>query len=89
MHCARLILISSFLLSFANFALSQTNDLTHRPQLARSYGDTPLAFELNQGQAPAEIQFLSHSTGSSVELGTDRAVFTLSQKDMGNPHSDG
>ena len=49
MHCARLILISSFLLSFANFALSQTNDLTHRPQ----------------------------------------AVFTLSQKDMGNPHSDG
>lgn len=87
MRCAHLILISSFLLSFANFAFSQTNDVTHRPQLARSYGDTPLAFELNQGQAAAGIQFLSHGAGSTVELGADRAIFTLAQKDQGNPHS--
>src|ERR1700692_3425262 len=87
MRIARPSLISLFLVVVTNLVFSQNPFQPKHPQLAQSYGDAPLAFELNQGQAPADIQFLSHSFGSSVEFGADRAVFTLAKKDRGSPHS--
>ena len=87
MRIARPSLISLFLLVVTNLVFSQNTFQPKHPQLAQSYGDAPLAFELNQGQAPADIQFLSHSFGSSVEFGAARAVFTLAKKDQGSPHS--
>src|ERR1700691_1093373 len=79
MRAASLILAS--LLHFTGLLLSQVSQSqaspSDKPQLLNSYGDTPLSFEFNEGQAPAGVQFLSHSAGSSVELGADRAVLTL------------
>lgn len=86
MRTARPIPISLFFLIASllvtSLLFSQSKPLPHGPQPARSYGDIPLAFELNQGQAPAEVQFLMHSAASTVALAGDRAIFTLFQRDQ-------
>jgi hypothetical protein len=60
-----------------------------KPSAAQHYGDLPLAFEPNRGQAAAPIQFLSHSTGQLVLLERNQAVLRVAtrplQKDAKNP----
>ena len=42
-----------------------------------SYGKLPLSFEANNGQADAQVKFLSHTSGYSLFLTADEAVLTL------------
>jgi hypothetical protein len=88
MRTSRPIPALLFVLFFVTSLLSsQVNTQPRGAQLAKSYGDIPLAFESNVGQAPAGVDFLSHSSGASVELAGPRAIFTLSQQDPASPHS--
>jgi hypothetical protein len=48
-----------------------------RPQILRSYGNLPLSFEVNQGQADSGVRFLSHAGGSSLHLTQTEAILTL------------
>jgi hypothetical protein len=44
-----------------------------------SYGQLPLAFELNQGQVDSAVEFLAHSAGASVFLTRDSAALRLTK----------
>jgi hypothetical protein len=46
-------------------------------QIQESYGRLPLAFEANQGQADARVQFLSHGSGYSLALAATEAVLSF------------
>jgi hypothetical protein len=46
---------------------------------ASAYGQLPLAFEANQGQAPAGIDYVANGSGSSLDLTSQAAVLTLGQ----------
>src|SRR5258708_13932450 len=87
MCISRPFLASLFFLLVTSLLYSQVNTQPRGVQPAKSYGDIPLAFETNLGQAPAGVDFLSHSAGGSVELAGTRAVFTLSQQNAASPHS--
>jgi hypothetical protein len=45
----------------------------------RNYGNPPLSFELNQGQASGPIKFLSRGNGYSLFLTPTEAVVALGQ----------
>ena len=78
MHPCRTL--SALLLTFllAQPVLSQTASPQHRPSIADSaYGSAPLVFERNLGQAPGEIQFLSHSGAASVALMKNRVLLAI------------
>lgn len=47
--------------------------------LAASYGQLRLAFEANQGQAPASVDYLAHGSGYTLALAADQAVLSLGQ----------
>jgi len=46
-------------------------------RILHSYGKLPLSFEPNQGQADAQVKFLSRTSGYSLFLTGDEAVLTL------------
>jgi hypothetical protein len=46
-------------------------------QVSESYGRLPLSFEVNRGQAPASVRFISRARGSSLYLTSDEAVLVL------------
>jgi uncharacterized protein (TIGR03437 family) len=48
----------------------------------RHYGDLPLSFELNQGQAGGQIKFLSRGNGYSLFLTSTEAVVALRQGEL-------
>jgi len=48
-----------------------------RPRMLRSYGNLPLSFEVNEGQADSRVKFLSHAGGSSLHLTQTGAILTL------------
>src|SRR5580698_10226490 len=78
MHPCRTL--SALLLSFllAQLVFSQTASPQHRPSIADpAYGSAPLVFERNLGQAPGEIQFLSHSGAASVALMNNRVLLAI------------
>jgi hypothetical protein len=81
MSSPRFLLCLSLLL-VTTIGYSQNNLTPFASKAAKSYGDIPLAFESNRGQVPAGIDFLSRGTESTVELGSDRAIFTLAKKDQ-------
>jgi len=87
MRNSRPILASLVFLLLTSLLYSQVNRQPRGAQPVKSYGDIPLAFESNVGQAPAGIDFLSHSAGAIVELAGPRAIFTLSQQNAPSPHS--
>ena len=66
-------------LLFTSLAYTQTN----MPRPAIDYGATPLFFEVNHGQAPAGIDFISRGSGPTLELRGDRATFAFSQSGQG------
>jgi hypothetical protein len=47
------------------------------PVLGAGYGQLPIAFEPNQGQADAEVQFLAHGPGYGLFLTPTEAVLSL------------
>ena len=51
-----------------------------KPSAAQRYGDLPLAFEPNRGQAGDPVQFLSHSTGQLLLLEKNQAVLRVVAK---------
>ncbi len=51
-------------------------DLASRGKVAGNYGKLPLSFEANQGQADARVKFLLHSSGYTLFLTSDEAVFS-------------
>jgi hypothetical protein len=48
-------------------------------RLAKSYGDLPLSFEPNRGQAGAHVKFISRGTGHSLSLTSAGATLELSK----------
>src|SRR5580698_599104 len=50
-------------------------------QLAKNYGNLPLSFEANQGQAGAKVRFLSRGNGYSLLLTDSAAVLALTKHD--------
>ncbi|HEY3128912.1 MAG TPA: SBBP repeat-containing protein [Acidobacteriota bacterium] len=49
-------------------------------RLREAFGNLPLSFEANQGQANASIRFLSHGPGYSLFLTPDEAILVLSSR---------
>jgi hypothetical protein len=47
------------------------------PSAAASYGQLPLAFEPNQGQAAAPADFLAHGSGYTLLLNANQATLGL------------
>jgi hypothetical protein len=47
------------------------------PGLAASYGQLPLAFEANEGQAAPQINYLSHGSGYTLDLTAQQAALHL------------
>jgi len=50
-----------------------------QPQAVANYGNLPLSFEANQGQADPSVKFLSRGSGYSLFLTSDGAVLALGQ----------
>jgi hypothetical protein len=48
-------------------------------QLQENYGRLPVSFEVNQGQADAQVQFLAHGKGYSLALTSHEAVLSFQQ----------
>jgi hypothetical protein len=66
------------------------NDLTKphkalQAEIKQAYGKLPLSFEVNQGQADADVKFLSRGNGYSLFLTNNEAVLALkSNKENSN-----
>jgi hypothetical protein len=63
-------------------ALPAANEAHDRARLVQNYDRLPLSFEANQGQADAQVKFLSRGSGYSVYL-TDRAAILALHKPAG------
>lgn len=59
-----------------NAGLSQPDPQT-RARLSESYGNLPLSFEANQGQADNAVKFLSRGSGYQLKLKANEAVLEL------------
>jgi hypothetical protein len=65
----------------------EARDLLSASTLAAAtsaYGQLPLAFEVNQGQAPAAVNYLAHGGGFSVSLTAQGAELNLTQGTTSN-----
>jgi hypothetical protein len=51
--------------------------------LQAGYGNLPLAFEANQGQAPAGVDYLTHGSGYTLSLTSHGAVLGLGKGSVG------
>jgi Beta-propeller repeat len=54
-------------------------DSASRARLASAYGNLPLSFTANEGQADSRVKFLSRSSGYALFLTGDEAVLALRQ----------
>ena len=72
-------LLAALLLACLPFVFGQ--ETTSRAQLAENYGNLPLSFEANQGQADAKVRFLSRGNGYSLLLTDSSAVLALTRND--------
>jgi hypothetical protein len=90
LRVAPLLLFSWSLASPPALALSEPTDAsaatapslgtespTDRGQVAADYGQLPLSFELNQGQADGSIDYLAHGSGYSLALKPDQALLGM------------
>jgi hypothetical protein len=62
--------------SKASSSLSQPDPKT-QGKILESYGKLPLSFEANRGQTDARVKFVSRSSGYTLFLTGDEAVFSL------------
>jgi len=51
--------------------------LSAQPQIAASYGNLPLSFEANRGQADPRVRFLSRGRGHGLFLTSREAILTM------------
>ncbi len=58
-------------------SLSTLSHATTKPEAARNYGQLPLSFEANRGQAPAAIDFVAHGQGFTLSLSKGEALFSF------------
>jgi hypothetical protein len=56
-------------------------DPAFQKKIAQGYGKLPLSFEANAGQSDPQVKFISRSTGYTLFLTGDEAVFTLSDSE--------
>ena len=63
-----------------NATVAATQSSPTAPSVAQHYGELPLAFEPNRGQASDSILFLCHSSGQLLMLERDQAVLRLVAK---------
>ena len=57
-------------------------------KLVQAYGEFPLRFEANQGQADPEVKFLSHGNGYTLFLAGNEAVLTLKKSEARSQKSE-
>ena len=62
-------------------ATSSIPDPATQARAYEAYGKLPLGFEPNRGQAPAEVQYLSRSSGYSLYLTPNEVVLSLRGSD--------
>ena len=75
---SRIVICSSvlFLATFSTHsACPQTPPPSKSPSALTTFGNLPLSFEENQGQADPSVQFLVHGTGYSLALKPGEAIF--------------
>jgi len=72
-------------------------DSTMAARATEAYGNLPLRFEINQGQAPREVNFISRGNGYTLSLTPNETALQLRSVDVGpgnfgkavfNPQSD-
>jgi hypothetical protein len=54
-------------------------DAATQARVSQAYGQLPLSFEANQGQADCQVNFLSHGSGYSLFLTPTQAMLDLNQ----------
>ena len=59
--------------------------MTSKTQIQTTYGQLPLHFEANQGQAQSQVQFLSRGKGYGLFLTATEAVLTLRASGTNHP----
>lgn len=57
-------------------------DATTRARLNEAYGNLPLSFEINQGQADAKVKFLSIGANYSILLSPNEVALNLSDAEL-------
>ena len=70
-----LIILSCMLFASTAFAA---------PSLDRTYGNIPLAFTVNEGQAPASIRFTARGSGCGMVFSPSGTTFLLSRETAGS-----
>jgi hypothetical protein len=80
----RITLLTGLLLALAgmpgrrpNHAGAERPRIDARARAGEAYGKLPLSFEANQGQARAEVKFLSHGGGYALFLTASEAVLAM------------
>jgi len=56
---------------------AHSTSITARARLVESYGHLPLSFEVNRGQAPAQVDYLARGAGYALFLTQDGATLVL------------
>ena len=64
--------------NLAGFAAA-TPDAATQARVSNAYGQLPLAFEANDGQTDAQVQYLAHGSGYALFLTASGAVLSLQQ----------
>src|SRR3954452_6561245 len=74
------------------FALPLSHAQSLRPAtkvtLDPTYGNAPLSFEANRGQAPNEVKFLSRNAQSELLLTSDEAILILNGRTSADDRSE-
>jgi uncharacterized repeat protein (TIGR01451 family) len=65
----------------------QSEDAHARSRISEMYGRLPLSFEANQGQADAEVKFVSRGAGYQLYLTGNEATLALERNDAANDMS--
>ena len=73
----------------ALFTVEKKNNVVPiRPDnLSQTYGQLPMSFERNEGQAPPTVGFLSRGNGYSLFLMGDEALLVLGKSKTSEPHT--
>ena len=75
-NMGNILVWSLVLLLVANVSALGINE-THKKSIVNTYGQIPLYFEANQGQADSQVRFLSRGKGYTLSLSPSEAVLTL------------
>src|SRR5215467_13086802 len=80
LFCLALYVFSTYLLLACPAAAQSVRSAPEGLRLTQSFGELPLGFEENRGQAEAGVQFLAHSPGYSVYLSRGGLLVRFDQK---------